>query len=460
MPNSKRPHIVLITIDTLAANHASLYGYGRPTTPNLERLAREATVFERFYANSNFTTATVNSFIHGVRPWTHRANQLKATPDFGIAEQGLVARLRRAGYQTFAVSTNPWAAPFHVLADPWFDRITYGKVHRSVLIAQSEFFSRFPSAVSIHDLSIIEHFFALFDWLLVRAHIWSLADHHDPELAFSAARRFAETRDPAKPMFLWVHLLEPHDPYATQAPFVGRFDSSLRTLTRFNSTPPYHFSARRDESFPDRYVGRYDEAIASIDHHVGLFIDWLKKNGLFDNTLLVVSADHGESFSHNYGGHAGPMLHEDLIRIPLIVKGPGQSVGKRLDVVAEQIDLMPTLLELADIPIEGPVEGRSLKPAIWGERMEGAVFSMNLEQSSRFGEWDTGSVAMIEGRWKYIHYRGKIKSPLMPKLEDSLYDLQADPDENTNLVTAQPAIAAKMLAVIQEQLRRHSKLAQ
>ena len=87
--------------------------------------------------------------------------------------------------------------------------------------------------------------------------------------------------------------------------------------------------------------------------------------------------------------------------------------------------------------------------------MEGAVFSMNFEQSSRFGKLDTGTVAMIEERWKYVHYRGKPKYPLMPKLEDSLYDLQTDPNENTNLIPAQPEIAAKMLGVIQDQLRQH-----
>jgi len=89
------PNIVLITIDALAANHLSLYGYPRTTSPNLERLAGEADTFDRYYANSNFTTPTVNSFINGVRPWTHRANQPLARVDRRLADQGLVARLKR-----------------------------------------------------------------------------------------------------------------------------------------------------------------------------------------------------------------------------------------------------------------------------------------------------------------------------------------------------------------------------
>jgi len=116
---------------------------------------------------------------------------------------------------------------------------------------------------------------------------------------------------------------------------------------------------------------------------------------------------------------------------------------------------MPTILDLAGVPIKGHVEGRSLKPVLRGQNLDGPVFAMNFEQSNRFGPLDTGSVAMIEGRWKYIHYLGHIHYPMMLKLEDSLYDLQADPGEMTNLVATQSAIAARMRLAIEEQLRLH-----
>jgi len=87
--------------------------------------------------------------------------------------------------------------------------------------------------------------------------------------------------------------------------------------------------------------------------------------------------------------------------------------------------------------------------------MQGLVFSMNFQQSSRFGALDTGSVAAIDGRWKYVHYRGQFKGSYVPKLEDSLYDLRTDPGENVNLIAVHPAVAAGMRTAIEAQLRVH-----
>jgi arylsulfatase A-like enzyme len=228
--------------------------------------------------------------------------------------------------------------------------------------------------------------------------------------------------------------------------------------TRFDSSPPYQFLSslgRGDLSKP--FEGRYAEAIAFFDHHLGEFFAWLKGDDLFDPTLVVVSADHGESFSHGYGGHGGPMLHDDLIRIPLLVKEPGQTVGRRVNVLSEQIDLMPTLLDLAGQPAQGATEGRSLVPALRGKPMTGPVFSMNFEQNSRFGPLRTGSVAMLEDRWKYVHYTGPIRYPNMPALTDALYDLQIDPGEIHNLAATEPGVAARMQAAILQQMRMHDR---
>lgn len=450
---AKRPNIILLTIDTLAADHMSLYGYERATTPNLERLAQQASVFERFYANSNWTTPSVTSIIHGLRPWSGRAIQLLVRTDADIADRNLVARLKKTGYQTFAVGTNYNAAPSNIRIVRWLDKVAEGRIRGSLLEIVSTALP--PHAVTSLQMGVLPKFFEAMEWLRFRLGLFPGADHFDPELALATARDFVAHRDPNRPFFLWVHLLPPHAPYATPPPFVGRFDPRPEARTRFDSSPLPQFEAGMGRNFPDRYVGRYDESIVYVDRHVGRFADWLKETGLFDDSLLVVTADHGESFVKGYGTHNGPLLHDALIRVPLILKEPAQRVGRRLDALAELIDLMPTILDLVSIPSEGAGEGRSLKPAIQGKKITRAVFSMNFEQNDRYGELHTGSVAMIEGRWKYVHYRGQIKYPMMPKLEDSLYDLESDPGEETNLIPAHPAIAAKMLARIQEELRRH-----
>jgi len=449
---TRRPNVILLTIDALAADHVSLYGYGRATTPNLDRLARQASVFERFYANSNFTTPSVNSIIHGLRPWSSRVLQLPAQIDTDMADRNLVARLKKAGYQTLAVATNPNAAPSSLRVTQWLDKSAERRYKSWFLIPAS---IALPTHVMpLLQLGVIDNFFYAIDWFLSHLGVNSGADLYDPELALSTARNFVAHRDLNRPFFLWVHLLPPHDPYATPSPFIGRIDPRPTAQTRFDSSPPGQFAARSDTNFPDRYVGRYDEAIVYVDHHLGRFADWLKDMGLFDDGLLVVSADHGESFVKGYGLHGGPMLHDALIRVPLILKEPTQRTGRRLDVLAEQIDLMPTILDLVNIPIEGAGEGRSLKPAIQGEKMEGAVFSMNFEESNRSEALNTGSVAMIEESWKYVHYRGHLKYPMQPKFEDALYDLKSDPGEKNNLIQVNSVIAAQMLTKIQEQLRQ------
>lgn len=451
------PDIILITIDALTANHLSFYGYGNPTTPNLERLARKANVFERFYSNGNFTTPSTNSIINGIRPWTHRANQPLARIDASFAENGLTARLKRGGYQTFVVSTNPIAAPFHIQNDKWFDRIFDANDRESLPIIETMMAARYAHFLPISTLPVFTTCCSVMDHLLVLTRVWSPTDQHSTAAVLAAARHLIDNRNPHQPMFLWVHFLPPHSPYASPPPFLGRYDSSRERSSRFVSSPPWQFLAADDLAHLSPYIGRYDEAVAYVDDSLGCLLESLKGNALYHKALLIITADHGESFSHGYGGHGGVMLYDDLIHIPLIIKEPGQEEGVRVKTVAEQIDLMPTILDLAGMPLDGPFEGRSLKPALRAQAMDGSVFSMNFEQNSRFKTLTNGSVAMIEGRWKYVHFMGRIHYPMMPRLADSLYDLDADPGENINLVNERVDIAAPMLASIEEQLRRHGQ---
>lgn len=446
------PDIILISVDALAANHMSLYGYSRPTSPNLRKLGQQANVFERYYANANFTTPATNSFINGVLPWTHRGIQGMARVEAGIADGGLVARLKRGGYETLAVSTNPLAAPFHNRNDRWFDSVINGRTHDFGLIMLCALGSRFPHVMPVNNLSMVTTSCSALDHLLVYAGVWSLTDQYDPELVFSAARKLVQERDSNRPMFLWVHLLAPHSPYATSPPFEGMFDATFAHRSRFNSTPPMEFfpSVSNDSLTP--FVGRYDESVASADFHIGAFLAWLKGKALYQNAVVAVTADHGESFGHQFGGHGGAVLYEDVIHVPLIIKEPGQIIGRRIATLAEQVDLMPTLLCLAGVPIVDRVEGSPLLPLSNTQREHDAVFSMDFERSPRFGTLSSGTVAIIERKWKYIHYFGY---QWKGQLGDALYDLISDPNERINVTNERPSLSAQMRASIEEELRLH-----
>jgi arylsulfatase A-like enzyme len=448
-----RPNIVLVTIDTFSARHSSVYGYTRETTPALEQLARQASTFTAFYANSNFTNPGVNSLLYGVRPWTHRAYMLG---DPSSAQFSLAAQLHQAGYTTLAVISNGRASPALNLTQQYFDK-SVDCAMRYTLGYCLIFHMAPPEAVLLSALQFVIDWTIALDTAMVRLGLWSPTDHFDPELVLSQARQMLRARRVDRPFFLWVHLFSPHVPYAAPAPFLGHFDAGPFHRTRFDSSPPDLFAAGEDPTFPEAYIGRYDESLMYVDYHVGQFFDWLKQNQLFDGALIVITADHGESFSRGYGTHAGPLLHNDLIHIPLLLKQPHQTQGQRINAVAEQIDLMPTILDMVGISAQGHLEGKSLQPILRGEvqPFDRPIFSMNFMMNSRFGPLQTGTVAMIDGRWKYVHYCGYAPSAALPALQDELYDLEADPYEEHNVIAQQVDIAAHMKAAIALHLRIH-----
>ncbi|MGH8297174.1 MAG: sulfatase family protein, partial [Steroidobacteraceae bacterium] len=176
------------------------------------------------------------------------------------------------------------------------------------------------------------------------------------------------------------------------------------------------------------------------------------------NTAVLVTADHGESFAHGYGAHTGPGLYNEIIHIPLIIKLPGETAGRRCNRPAQQADIAPTLAALAGIPAPADWAGQSLLDACEAAPAGSphrAIFSMNFEQNPRFAPLKTGSVALIQGRWKLIHYMGALHYPYMPPLHDELYDVLADPGERTNVAAQHPAIVQRLRGLITAALARH-----
>jgi arylsulfatase A-like enzyme len=448
----ERPPIFLITVDTLSALYLPTYGYHRPTAPRLAGFADGATVFVRSYANSNFTTPGMHSILNGTRPWTHRAVHLEAKSLAPASAQSLPALLKAAGYFTAAVATNTWAAPRNLGMSEYFAEVSENNV-----CAASDPGSVLPPEWQIAIRGSLA--WKSMHWLVVRTADWiglCAGRHFDPELAFAEARGILARAPAGRPLFLWVHLFPPHDPYITPAPFVGTFAPTPEARDRTSTRPPDAYEARNHLDFPGLWRLRYEEAIRYVDHHIGAFLDELKRTGVYGRSLIVITADHGESFSKFYGRHGGPALHEELVRIPLLIKVPGQRERKELTQLSEQADLLPTILELAGVAARPRTEGISLVPALSGRQIERAVFSMNFQQSKRLGPLDTGTVAMLEGRWKYVHYLGKIHYPFIPPLEDELYDLAADPREGSNQIATQAQVAGRMRKEIEAQLAQRA----
>jgi choline-sulfatase len=220
-------------------------------------------------------------------------------------------------------------------------------------------------------------------------------------------------RAPAR-FFGWVHLYDPHAPY----------------------TPPGEFATK--------YAGRpYDGEVAWCDELVGRLVAALRETGILESTLVIVTSDHGEALGDHGEDVHGYFVYEATLRVPLVVRGPGVKPATRVDGVARIIDLFPTILDLTGLGAGlQPTSGRTLAPALRGERMtDEPSFAESLVPLLHYGWSDLRAVR--DGRWKYI---------LAPRPE--LYDLDADPGELRNLVDQEPARARAMRAGLEDRLRK------
>ena len=219
--------------------------------------------------------------------------------------------------------------------------------------------------------------------------------------------------------FAWVHLYDPHDPYE----------------------PPGRYAAQ----YADR---PYDGEVAWSDELVGRLLAALRDANVADDTLIVVTSDHGEGLGQHGEEVHGYFVYETTLHVPLVVRGPGVKPGTRIDPVVRLVDLFPTILEMGGAGEQIPRNsGRSLRAALAGEQLlEEPAFAESLVPLVHYGWSDLRAVR--DGRWKYI---------LAPRPE--LFDLDRDPGEMVNLADAEPARARAMRAGLEQQLRAEQSTA-
>jgi arylsulfatase A-like enzyme len=442
---SGNPDIYLITMDALRAEDMSVYGYPLSTTPNLENFAKQSSTFNFFFANSNFTTPTTTSIETGKLPWTHKVYQLGGFLRGSAQDQTLERLLQRRGYYTASVASNPFAGPLQHRTLNGYDAVSF-----PLPVDTNQWWFRYTDLVGLNTLhtlqySMLKSLAAARSYL--NALIWSEEYPSPAEQDFKVARDLISHHDSAQqPFFLWVHIFPPHDPYIPPRPFRGKFlESSALTRT-------YNFLGLRSDSAPrnvtvEQLHARYDENIVYADHVVGDFIDWLKQTGRFDRSVIIISADHGESFEHNWLLHTGPHLYNDLIRIPLMIHLPGQRAGLRVEQAGEQVDLLPTILDVVGSKAPNWAEGISLKPALAGQALpQRFIFSMNMEPNSTFAPVSKGTVAVIDDNFKFIENLGTH--------DDELYRYRADLGDQKNLLDSEPLVATQMRALLANKLKQ------
>ncbi|WP_224957463.1 sulfatase-like hydrolase/transferase [Geomonas subterranea] len=468
-PSAQKNNIILITFDALSASDMSLYGYPRDTTPNMNDFARSAFVFDRMFSNSNHTSPSVCSILTSNYPSQHKVynNFMVLTEE--ARRDNLAAVLKKNGYATAAVVANPAAHPWHnrtyadfsyVAPVPYVSDYVSGRFYNTftplLLKLDSNLNNWFYSMKGVVVYYAFKYFLnhvvsdppmqaEWHDFYLVGNKEWDTRVMNPPERTFEEASRFLDQKKD-RPFFLWIHVFTPHAPYLPPEEFKYHFLSQKLFDT---ATSQYSIYGRcydpKDQPRIDALRARYDELVLYTDTEFGRFVKQLEKHGYLENTAVFVSADHGEIFEKGEQSHGGERLNQPLIHIPLVVRLPGQTHAVRIRQNVQQVDLAPTILAAAGIPAPSRMQGKSFVDLLrGGQHREQRIFSMNLEQNYQKAVVKVGAVGVVEGNYKYVH---TLNTP-----KEEMYDLGRDPGENYNLVKKDPARAAKLKAVIFNEL--------
>ncbi|MCK5557109.1 MAG: sulfatase, partial [Candidatus Hydrogenedentes bacterium] len=408
-PIADGPNIVILLIDTLRADHLGCYGYDRNTSPEIDQLASEGVVFENAHAASSWTLPSTASMLTSLYPREHGA--MSITHGISPMAVTLAERLRQAGYDTAAFSANYSM----VTVERGFD---CGVDHFELFVKEG-------SAVSADVLNRTRKL----------AEKYGEIKAVDAEELSSAALKWLDSReDTSRPVFMYLHYMDPHSPYEPPPPFDTVFDPDyLGTIdgdSIFRAIHMHEFEAtERDKQ---HIVALYDGEIAYADSQIGDFLDALDKRELLEDALVMITSDHGEElFDHESIGH-GPTLYEEVIRVPLIMwQKRFERPGTTVDSYVSLVDIVPTVLNVCGIESSGTLRGKPLLPledrvssdTVWAEVDEEKLFYAHKR-------------ALIWNNWKMITSTRR----------HELYDIVADPRETNNLYRAKKELAKELLS--------------
>jgi len=403
-------NLLLVVLDAARADHFGCYGYSRPTTPNIDRLAEQSVVFERAVSNASFTIGSIASLLSGLPPGRH-----------GVVNNGSVLSqetttlaevLAGQGYRTAAFTENPL-----------IDRDSgYGQGFQ-------QFRQILPERAPGEDLDLSQS----------RAHVAEMVT-------------WIERGTSDAPFFLYAHFLRPHNPYHALPAHAGRFSRGYSGELRGRTRELVIINAgwlEPSESDLQQLIDLYDENLLSADALVGELIDALRERGLLESTIVALVSDHGEGFlEHNWVSHGFQVYQED-VHVPFLIRFPtALSVRPRREKEPVQLtDLMPTVLAALDAGDGVETSGWNLMPLLGeegSERRRPPVVS-----HGKMG------VSLRDGDLKFIR---ETKGP-RDERRSMLFDLSDDPRELRDLASRRESEAARMrvrLNAVLKQQKEHA----
>ena len=460
-----RPNILILVFDAFSAHHVPLYGYRRPTTPNLLRFADRATVFHSHYSAGSFTTSGTASLLTGTYPWSHRAVNLQSTVLDEFRDRNIFKLLGNEGYYRLAYTHNLLASSFLNQFRSAIDDVPPIKdlCLQDFYVSQWMFKKDFTPAT--HAEGFLRGRGETSGSLFLYAPYRFWVSHRERRLNRQYQDRFPrglpgiedrvflledavdwtmlKLRAMPRPFLAYLHFLPPHDPYHARKDCVGRFADGWAPAPK----PAHPLSDGVSEADLINYRREYDEHIAYADAEFGRLFDFMKANGILDTTYVIVTSDHGELFERGIWEHLTPCLFEPLIRIPLLISIPGQAVRRDVHAHTSAVDLLPTLLQVAGIERPEWCEGQVL-PSVGDHPAEAerAVYCVDAKGSSKFGPLTKRTVSVIRGDYKLVHYLGHTGYDDVYEM----YDLSQDPQELTNIYSSRSDVASDLQTLLNE----------
>ena len=422
------PNILWIVMDTARADALSCYGYGRQTTPYLDAIASEGTVYERAFAASSWTLPSHASMFTGLLPARHGCTSER--PYLPETFATVAELLSENGYRTCGYSANSYVSGSHNLARGFqrFELRHYGRSARSSLLL-----GRYKSALR-------------------------MSDYGAREINQAAMRCVGESVRRRQPFFVFINYMEVHAPYGS-TPRYGHWIPDTRRLRKALATSQdcYAVAAGALTLTDDEFAllrALYDGDMTYLDCRIRDLVEHVRRLGVLDDTVLIVTSDHGDEFGeHSLLGHGFFGLQNSVIQIPLVIRYPKRfSQGARRKHIVETVDIFPTILDVAEIDWTGKsrLQGLSLlqEPAANTSRAAVAEsylpFDRAKETIQRFP------------RWRGIHLIRRLKSVQTEDFkylwasegQEELYDLRKDPRETNNLIGELPHKVAELRALL------------
>ncbi len=468
-------NVLFVVYDSWSACHLDFAGYPRETMPHLNKLAEKAIVYHNHYAGGNFTTPGTASLLTGTAAQTHRAFSGNSKVIASLENANLFSLFQGSGYHTIAYTHNNYANTLLNQFSAYIDNLIprhslflnkselfnalFGKDYDTAFLSQDQILVDTPSNSLLlskiyekwHQRKI-ERITAAYQDLFPGGLPAAGGDNY---FILEDATDFIIDQSGTYPTpFLgYFHLMPPHSPYRPPAEFAGTFADDGAEFPR---KPKHILTEGHTRKFLLDQRQSYDNFLRYVDDEFHRLYTALEAAGALENTLVVLTSDHGEMFERGIVHHGKATLHEPVIRVPLYLFLPGQTGRVDITEVTTALDILPTLLHLAGTPAPESVEGGVLPPFADSAPFAHQPYFMVHAATTHYPQpVSAGTMMVLHEGYKLTRYQGYEQLEGQPYYE--LYNLMEDPQELHELSASQPERVAQLDAEIEKMLKKSNR---